>query len=67
MKRLIDLVKLDRLIRRQATGSPSKPAERLGTSRSSFREVAKECDAVPVSTFIGELHRRIDEHFDKNA
>lgn len=35
--------------------------------KKSFREAAKECNAVPVSAFIGELHRQIDEHFDKNA
>ncbi|MDR0612830.1 MAG: hypothetical protein LBG45_05015 [Dysgonamonadaceae bacterium] len=42
MKRLIDLVKLDRLdrlIRRHATGPPSKLAERLGMSRSSLFEL----------------------------
>lgn len=35
--------------------------------KKSFREAAEECNAVPVSAFIGELHRQIDEHFDKNA
>jgi hypothetical protein len=35
--------------------------------KKSFREAAEECNAVPVSTFVGELHRQIDEHFDKNA
>lgn len=41
MKRLVDLVKLDRLdnlIRRQATGSPTELAKRLGLSRSSLFE-----------------------------
>lgn len=41
MRRLIDLIKLDRLdglIRRHATGSPEKLAERLGMSRSSLFE-----------------------------
>ena len=35
--------------------------------KKNFREAAKECNAVPVSAFIGELHRQIDEHFDQNA
>ena len=35
--------------------------------KKSFREAAKECNAVPVSAFIGELRRQVDEHFDKNA
>jgi hypothetical protein len=35
--------------------------------KKSFREAAEECNAVPVSDFIGELHRQINEHFDKNA
>lgn len=35
--------------------------------KKSFREAIKECNAVPVSAFIGELRRQIDEHFDKNA
>jgi hypothetical protein len=41
MRRLIDLIKLDRLdslIRRRATGSPEKLAERLRMSRSSLFE-----------------------------
>jgi hypothetical protein len=41
MRRLIDLVKLERLdglIRRHATGSPALLAERLGMSRSSLFE-----------------------------
>jgi hypothetical protein len=41
MRRLVDLVKLDRLdtlVRRQATGSPEHLAERLGMSRSSLFE-----------------------------
>ena len=42
MKRLIDLVKLDRLdnlIRRAATGCPEDLADRLGMSRSSLFEL----------------------------
>ena len=42
MKRLVDLVKLDRLdnlIRRAATGSPENLAERLEMSRSSLFEL----------------------------
>jgi len=35
--------------------------------KKSFLEVVEECNAVPVSTFIDELHHQIDEHFDKNA
>ena len=35
--------------------------------KKSFQEATKECNAVPVSDFIGELHRQIDEHFDQNA
>ena len=35
--------------------------------KKSFREAAEECNAVPVSAFIGELRRQVDEHFDKNA
>ncbi len=35
--------------------------------KKSFSEAAKECNAVPVSAFSGELHRQIDEYFDKNA
>ena len=41
MKKLVDLVKLDRLdglIRRAATGSPEELAKRLGMSRSSLFE-----------------------------
>jgi hypothetical protein len=41
MRRLVDLVKLDRLdalVRRQATGSPEHLAERLGMLRSSLFE-----------------------------
>jgi hypothetical protein len=41
MRRFVDLVKLDRLdrlIRRHATGSPAQLAERLGMSRSSLFE-----------------------------
>ncbi|MDR0765454.1 MAG: hypothetical protein LBF09_00765, partial [Odoribacteraceae bacterium] len=33
--------------------------------KKSFREAAEECNAVPVSAFIGELRRQVDEHFDK--
>jgi hypothetical protein len=39
MKRLVDLVKLDRLdnlVRRQATGTPEQLSKRLGLSRSSL-------------------------------
>ena len=42
MRRLIDLVKLDRLdnlIRHKATGSPDELAERLGLSRSSLFDI----------------------------
>lgn len=42
MKRLIDLIKLDRLdhlIRGKATGSPKELAKRLGLSRSSLFEL----------------------------
>lgn len=42
MRRLIDLVKLDRLnhlIRRQSTGTPEELAERLEISRSSLFEI----------------------------
>jgi hypothetical protein len=42
MRRLVDLVKLERLdglIRRHATGSPGELAERLGMSRSSLFEL----------------------------
>lgn len=35
--------------------------------KKSFSEAAKECNAVSVDTFIGELHHQIDEYFDKNA
>ncbi|MDL2255365.1 hypothetical protein LJC38_02115 [Parabacteroides sp. OttesenSCG-928-K15] len=35
--------------------------------KKSFQEAAEECNAVPTSTFIGELHRQIDEHFDKKC
>jgi hypothetical protein len=35
--------------------------------KKSFREAAEECNAVPVSAFIDELRRQVDEHFDKNA
>ena len=35
--------------------------------KKSFREAAEECNSVPVSAFIGELRRQVDEHFDKNA
>ena len=35
--------------------------------KKSFSEAAKECNAVPVSTFVGELHRQVNEHFNKNA
>jgi hypothetical protein len=35
--------------------------------KKSFRESAEECNAVPVSDFVGELHRQINEHFDKKA
>ncbi|NDV80652.1 hypothetical protein [Bacteroides sp. 51] len=35
--------------------------------KKSFREAAAECNAVPVSAFVGELHHQIDEYFDKNA
>ncbi|GHU62227.1 hypothetical protein FACS1894123_02820 [Bacteroidia bacterium] len=41
MKRLVDLVKLDRLdnfIRKQATGTPDKLAEKLKISRSNLFE-----------------------------
>jgi hypothetical protein len=41
MRRLVDLAKLDRLdrlVRRQATGTPVQLAERLGMSRSSLFE-----------------------------
>jgi len=44
MRRFIDLVlldRLDRLIRRKATGVPEYLAERLGISRSSLFEVIK--------------------------
>jgi hypothetical protein len=34
-------------------------------SQQSFKEAAMECNAVPVSEFTAELHRQIDEHFDK--
>lgn len=39
----------------------------VGEKKKNFRKAASECNAVPVSTFVGELHRQIDEHFDKNA
>ena len=42
MKRLVDLIKLDRLdalVRRQATGSPEQLSGRLGMSRSSLFEL----------------------------
>ena len=42
MRRLVDLVKLsrlDKLIRRRATGSPAELAERLDLSRSSLFEI----------------------------
>ncbi|MFA7493014.1 MAG: hypothetical protein WCZ43_05815 [Proteiniphilum sp.] len=35
--------------------------------KQSFSEAVEECNAVPVSTFVGKLHRQIDEYFDKNA
>jgi hypothetical protein len=35
--------------------------------KKSFRQALEECNAVPVSVFVGELHRQINEHFDKNA
>ena len=35
--------------------------------KKSFREAAEECNAVSVDSFIGELNRQINEHFDKNA
>ena len=35
--------------------------------KKNFREAAAECNAVPVSVFISELHHQIDKHFDKNA
>ncbi len=34
-------------------------------SRKSFKEAAKECNAVPVSAFSDELHRQIDQYFDE--
>lgn len=39
----------------------------IDEKKKGFREAAEKCNAVPVSAFIGELHRQIDEHFDKNA
>lgn len=35
--------------------------------KKGFLRAAKACNAVTVDTFIGELRRQIDEHFDKNA
>ena len=35
--------------------------------KKSFREAVEECNAVPISDFIGELNRQINQHFDKNA
>ncbi len=35
--------------------------------KKSFKDAAEECNAVPVSKFIGELHRQIDEYFIGNA
>lgn len=35
--------------------------------KKSFHEAVEECNAVPISDFIGELNRQINQHFDKNA
>lgn len=35
--------------------------------KKGFLEAIEECNAVPASTFIDELHHQIDEYFDKNA
>jgi len=29
----------------------------------SGKQAALECNAVPLETFISELHRRVDDHF----
>ncbi|MDL2222155.1 hypothetical protein LJC35_06350 [Parabacteroides sp. OttesenSCG-928-N08] len=31
--------------------------------KKSFQEAAAACNGVPVSAFISELHRQIDEHY----
>jgi hypothetical protein len=36
-----------------------------GNTGQSFSEAARECNAVPVSVFTAELHRQIDEYFDR--
>ena len=58
MKRLIDLVKLDRLdhlIRRASTGTPEELAKRLEMSRSSLFELItylKEVKSVEYSILL---------------
>lgn len=32
--------------------------------KKDYRQAARDCNAVPVSAFIGELRRQVDEHFD---
>lgn len=36
----------------------------VGEKKMSFREAAEACNAVPISTFVGELRREVDEHFN---
>lgn len=35
--------------------------------KKNFKEAVAECNAVSVNTFIDELHKQIDKHFDENA
>ena len=35
--------------------------------KKSLEEAVKECNAVSVDTFISELHRQVNIHFDENA
>ena len=39
----------------------------IDEGKKNFHEAVEEYNAVPISTFTGELHRQIDEYFDKNA
>lgn len=39
----------------------------VNEKKKNFKEEAAKCNAVEVTTFIDELHRQIDEHFDENA
>ena len=35
--------------------------------KKKISEAVKECNAVPVSTFVGELRQQVNEHFNNNA